>query len=156
MKRWFAAFVLALTFGFLASGQAQMDMMAHDTTVFVGSLGGDQVVGGVMTMATGSIAAVLDGNMLVIGGSYTGLSTDIAADIAGGIHIHLGARGENGGVVFPVANDGGTEGTFSGVFMLSDEQVEQLQGELFYINVHTAEYNGGEIRGQVHHVDMME
>jgi hypothetical protein len=153
MKKWFAVLALVLTFGFIATTQAQMGM-AHDTTVFVGTLGGDQVVGGVMTMATGTVAAVLDGNLLVIGGTYTGLSTDIASDIAGGIHIHLGAAGENGGVVAPIANSGGTEGTFSGTFMLSDEQVEQLQGELFYINIHTLENNGGEIRAQVHHVAM--
>lgn len=147
MKRWLAGLALVI-FGVVATGQAQM--MEHDVTAFVGTLGGDQVVGGVMTMASGTVAAVLDGNMLVIGGSYTGLSTPIAADIAGGIHIHLGAAGENGGVVFPLPNDGGTEGTFSGVFMLSDEQVEQLKGSLFYVNIHTAEYNGGEIRAQIH------
>jgi hypothetical protein len=148
MKTRFVTLALVFALGLFAVGQAQM--MAHDTSVFVGSLGGDQVVGGVDTAASGTIAAVLDGNLLVIGGSYSGLSSPIAGDIAGGIHIHLGARGENGGVAFPVANDGGTEGTFSGVFMLSDEQVEQLQGELFYINVHTANFNGGEVRGQVH------
>ncbi len=127
-----------------ASGQ-----MGDGPVVMTFSIGGEQVLNAVDTMGTGSGIAALDGHLLVIGGTYSGLSSDVATDIAGGIHIHLGARGENGGVVFPVGNTGGTEGAFSGAFMLDDDQVQQFLDGLFYINIHTLNNMPGEIRGQV-------
>ena len=128
----------------VASGQ-----MGDGPVVMTFSVSGEQVLNAVDTMGTGSGIAVLDGHLLVIGGTYSGLSSDVATDIAGGIHIHLGARGENGGVVFPVDNTGGTEGTFNGAFMLDDDQVQQFLEGLFYINIHTLNNMPGEIRGQV-------
>ncbi len=130
--------------GFVASAQ-----MGDGPSVFKAELSGANVVPAVDTAASGMVLAVLDGNLLVIGGTYQGLSTPIAAEIAGGVHIHMAAAGENGGVIFPVANDGGTEGSFSGVFTLSDEQVEALEGSMLYVQIHTAEHNPGELRGQL-------
>jgi hypothetical protein len=117
--------------------------------VFLANLSGDQVNPAVATDASGTAVALLVGNVLVVGGSYENLSSAVAGQIAGGLHIHQGARGSNGGVVFPVSNDGGTSGTFSGTFILSDEQVAALQDGLYYFNLHTANHNPGEIRGQL-------
>lgn len=128
----------------VASGQ-----MGDGPVVMTFSISGEQVLNAVDTMGTGSGIAALDGHLLVIGGTYSGLSSDVATDIAGGVHIHLGARGENGDVVFLVGNTGGTEGTFSGAFMLDDDQVQQFLDGLFYINIHTLNNMPGEIRGQV-------
>lgn len=64
-------------------------------------------------------------------------------------HIHMGARGTNGPPVFTLrrANEGGYKGCTDG-----REWVEnRIEGnpEMFYVNVHTAEYPNGAIRGQL-------
>ncbi|UCH25641.1 MAG: CHRD domain-containing protein [Trueperaceae bacterium] len=117
--------------------------------VFVADLSGDQVNPAVSTDASGTAVALLVGNVLVVGGTYDDLSSAVASQIAGGLHIHEAERGSNGGVVFVVSNDGGTAGTFSGTFILSDEQVAALQAGHYYLNLHTANHNPGEIRGQL-------
>ncbi len=62
-------------------------------------------------------------------------------------HIHLGAVGTNGGVVFPLA---GGPTLFQGTTaVLSDAQFGDLTAGRYYINVHTAANPGGEIRGQI-------
>jgi hypothetical protein len=64
-------------------------------------------------------------------------------------HIHRGARGVNGPPVFPLkqANEGGWKGCASGAEWTQD-RIEN-NPEMFYVNVHTAEYPNGAIRGQL-------
>ncbi len=147
MRRTVAtALAIVFLFTLVTTAAAQMG----PAIVFNATLSGDQVVpDAIDTEASGVAVAVLDGNLLVVGGTYQGLSSDVAAEIAGGLHIHLAARGENGGVVVPVGNAGGTEGSFSLAIMLDDEQVEQLKAGLFYLNLHTLNNQPGEIRGQL-------
>lgn len=72
-----------------------------------------------------------------------------AAPMAG--HIHGSApRGENSAVLFPftglpVSNSGRITGTAD----VPADKVEDLYNGLFYINLHTPMYPGGEIRGQI-------
>jgi hypothetical protein len=66
-------------------------------------------------------------------------------------HIHEGAAGVDGGVVVPLdvdGFDGSTEGC------VADQDNTVLQGIIdnptgFYVNVHTEEFPGGAIRGQL-------
>ncbi len=147
-SRWL--FLSAITISLTLFLGAQAQMSAHMPTIFVATMDGNNVVPDqVDSNGQGVALAVLDGNLLVVGGTYRELSAEVAVDIAGGLHIHLGAVGENGGVVFPVANDGGTEGTFSGVFMLDEDQVAALMDGLLYLNLHTLNNQPGEIRGQL-------
>ncbi|HEV7347543.1 CHRD domain-containing protein [Telluribacter sp.] len=64
-----------------------------------------------------------------------------------GWHIHKAAAGTNGGVLF----DFGT--TFSSPFMFSKvltlEQEADLKAGMYYVNIHSATFKGGEIRGQL-------
>lgn len=64
-------------------------------------------------------------------------------------HIHRGAPGVNGPPVFPLkqANEGGWKGCASGAEWTAD-RIEN-NPEAFYVNVHTAEYPNGAIRGQL-------
>lgn len=66
-------------------------------------------------------------------------------------HFHNAPAGSNGGVVFGI-NDTFTGTTATGLWpaadMTSDNLSELLAGNL-YINIHTAENGGGEVRGQV-------
>lgn len=64
-------------------------------------------------------------------------------------HIHVGAAGTNGPPVFTLrsANEGGYKGCTDGAAWTQD----RIQGnpQAFYVNVHTAQYPNGAIRGQL-------
>ena len=66
-----------------------------------------------------------------------------------GAHIHRGASGVNGPVVFTLkpANEGGYKGCSDGAEWTQDRIENNPQA--FYVNVHTAEYPNGAIRGQL-------
>ena len=84
-------------------------------------------------------------------------------------HIHLGARGVNGPVVAwlypegppPQLIPGRTNGTLATGTITADDLVGQLESESLdalldeiragnaYVNVHTSQFPGGEIRGQI-------
>ncbi|MGH6923206.1 MAG: CHRD domain-containing protein [Propylenella sp.] len=66
---------------------------------------------------------------------------------ATGAHFHgPAAEGENAGVAVAIE---GTESPLSGSATLTDEQVAQLEGGMWYVNIHTEANPDGEIRGQV-------
>ena len=74
--------------------------------------------------------------------TYSGLSG--AATMG---HIHGPAEvGSNAGVVIPFAN---AASPIDGTAILTDAQAADLLAGKMYVNVHTAENKGGEIRGQI-------
>ena len=64
-------------------------------------------------------------------------------------HIHRGARGVNGPPVFTLrrAEEGGYKGCTDGAEWTQDRIENNPQA--FYVNLHTAEYPNGAIRGQL-------
>jgi len=65
-------------------------------------------------------------------------------------HIHgPAAVGVNAGILFPFPNGSPVFGTF-GPFLNPAVQLPQLNGALWYVNVHSTTYPGGEIRGQIY------
>lgn len=64
-------------------------------------------------------------------------------------HIHVGARGVNGPPVFPLKKS--HEGTWKGCSEGAEWTQDRIEGnpERFYVNLHTAEYPNGAIRGQL-------
>ncbi len=99
-----------------------------------------------LSTATGLAAVMVDkitGQMYVAGG-FTGLSSNIS-----NAHVHQAAVGTNGGVVVPLTFDGTTQGSVSGSQVLTPVQVEAYMNGLFYINIHSVNFPGGEIRGQL-------
>lgn len=62
-------------------------------------------------------------------------------------HIHKAAAGTNGGVLFDFGN------TFTSPFnystTLTEEQETDLKAGMYYVNIHSATFKGGEIRGQL-------
>jgi hypothetical protein len=109
----------------------------------------------VTTTGTGTVSAVLLGNMLTVSGSFSGLSSDFNANIAGGAHLHLGLAGTSGAVAFPLTTNvdadlrGGTFNAADNTFTLDDDQITALVARSIYINIHTMDFGGGEIRGQL-------
>jgi hypothetical protein len=75
---------------------------------------------------------------------YTGLSSDAAA-----AHVHgPAAPGANAGVVVNLA-PGGVKNPIEGSATLTDAQIADLLAGNDYVNIHTAQNKGGEIRGQI-------
>ena len=79
--------------------------------------------------------------------SYSGLSGNSTL-----AHVHgPGAPGVDAGVVFGLQGGtfGQTFGSFSGSQQLNATQIGQLNAGLWYVNIHSANFGGGEIRGQI-------
>jgi CHRD domain len=62
-------------------------------------------------------------------------------------HIHIGAVGVSGPVVFPFATFASPISYTSAA--LTATQEADLNANLYYVNIHTAAFPGGEIRGQL-------
>jgi hypothetical protein len=76
--------------------------------------------------------------------SYSGLSSDAAA-----AHIHgPAAPGANAGVVVNLAPNG-VKNPIEGSATLTDAQIADLLAGNDYVNIHTGQNKGGEIRGQI-------
>jgi glucose/arabinose dehydrogenase/plastocyanin len=103
----------------------------------------------IATSASGFGTARIEGNQLYLDVRYSGLSSTANnahihgpanASVSGGILIDLGSL--NGGTW-------GTTGTLSGVITLTPAQKALILDGKTYINVHSGNNPGGEIRGQL-------
>jgi len=78
-------------------------------------------------------------------GSFTGLTSNATA-----AHIHgLAGPGANAGIIVGLTETGGTSGNVGGGGTLSPAEITGMLNGQTYINVHTTNNPGGEIRGQV-------
>lgn len=77
------------------------------------------------------------------------LSVENIGDVAAS-HIHEGAEGEEGGVVVPLDADGFTDSS-SDCLDASDADLAAIVANPadFYVNIHTADFPNGAIRGQL-------
>lgn len=108
------------------------------------SLSGSEEVPAVNTEGRGTLEGNYDKSThkLTYNVTYTGLSGPATA-----AHFHGPASfGQNAGVVIPFASP---KDPISGEATLSDAQAADLLGGRWYVNVHTRQHPGGEIRGQV-------
>ena len=106
-------------------------------------LNGDHEVPPVRTMATGNGMIIINPDMSVSGTIVTsGLEGTMA-------HIHQGALGKNGPVIVPLARNGEYGWAVPPGTKLSEAQYQAYKAGDLYVNVHTAENKGGEIRGQL-------
>ncbi len=123
---------------------------------FVVNLTPEEDGGGART-GSGSVEISLSGSELTLTGSFTGLSGN-----SNNAHIHgpSGSFPASAGVLYDlssIATLGGTDGTFNGTVTLVEgtqgfsiaQQLDQLMTGMWYINVHSTTFAGGEIRGQV-------
>ena len=107
------------------------------------TLGGDQEVPAVKTSASGGGTITINADMTVSGSVTT---TGIAGTAA---HIHNGAMGKNGPVIVPLTKSGDNGWSVPAGAKLTDAQYEACKAGGLYVNVHSAENKGGEIRGQL-------
>lgn len=108
-------------------------------------------------------------NTLDFAFEFSGLTGGLA-DVASGIHFHLAPemgdpQAQNGGIIFNlnsgsdinvnldtplIPTDGtATSGTVRGTASLDTDQIDALFSGRFYLNVHSAEFTSGEIRGNL-------
>jgi hypothetical protein len=135
-----AAAALASLFAFGA--RAQQDK----TVQFHGTLDGQNEVPAVQTQAAGKLQATLDRNtgVLTYDITYQGLSGPPTA-----MHFHGPAEpGKNAGVQVPIQAPLGSP-VHGATPKLSDAQIKQLLDNKWYLNIHTQQNRGGEIRTQV-------
>ena len=95
----------------------------------------------------GTFSATVDGNQLCFGITVKNIDAPIAA------HIHEGRKRENGDVVVTLVHPTiGDPGASSGCTMVEDAALVQAilrKPHRYYVNVHTATFQGGAVRGQL-------
>ncbi len=117
---------------------------------FTASLNGAQQVPSVSSSGTGTGTVLLNaaGDQITVNLSFFGLTSN-----ANAAHIHGPAfAGANAGVLFDftAVTPNATSGTIpEQTFSITSTQVAQLRAGQFYFNIHTGNFGGGEIRGQI-------
>jgi hypothetical protein len=93
------------------------------------------------SVGTGTIMVAADGSV----------SGSVAAPGMAGMaaHIHVGAAGVNGPVIIPLTGSDGDTWTVPDGAKLTDEQMAAYKAGNLYVNIHTAEHKGGELRTQL-------
>lgn len=107
-------------------------------------LSGEQEVPPVSTAGTGSgsFRVAEDGS---VSGNVT--TKNVPGNAA---HIHLGARGKNGPVIVPLTKNGDTYSVPDGR-KLTSAQLQSFKAGNLYVNVHSNQHKGGEVRAQLQH-----
>jgi CHRD domain len=90
----------------------------------------------------GSFTADITGKKLTFTLKFSGLTGAASA-----AHIHLGAKGKAGPVIIPLC--GPCKAKVSGTVHVTATQIKQIESGKTYVNVNTAKYPNGEIRGQL-------
>lgn len=133
--------------GIIAAAAAAISLAACSGMPYGGmgsvTLGGGQEVPPVQTSASGKAAITVNADKSVSGSITT---TGVAATMA---HIHIGAAGKNGPVIVPMTKSGDSTWVIAAGAKLTDAQYEAYKAGGLYVNVHSAEHKGGEIRAQL-------
>jgi hypothetical protein len=107
------------------------------------SLTGDQEVPAVTTAAKGTGKITIADDKSVTGSIKTTGITAVAA------HIHEAPAGKNGPPIITLEKKGDSEWAVPAGSKLSDAQLESFKAGNLYVNIHSAEHKGGEIRTQL-------
>lgn len=153
-------FLALLLVGLAVAGvSARADFMAHAT------LSGDGESNSTGT-GFGTVVFSSTSDTLTVSLSFSGLTspTTIPPGVPGAAHIHFGAPGVSGPILFPFLTfpTGVTSGNFSTTLsaanLMSDpaagintfaQAVAAIQAGDTYFNIHTVNFPGGELRGQL-------
>ena len=114
---------------------------------FEANLDGMQQVPPNESLGFGSVLLSYDDttNILeIVSGFYDSLLSDVIA-----AHIHQAPSGVNGPIIIPLMHTGGPSGELSGGGELVGDQRTALFNHGLYINVHSVDFPGGEIRGKI-------
>jgi hypothetical protein len=113
---------------------------------FGATLNGANEVGPTASPGTGSGLFTVVNSVLTYDVSFANLLSPATAS-----HIHgPGSPAQNAGVIIPFSGTpAATSGTISNTTVLTSQQLLYMASGLTYANIHTTNYQGGEIRGQL-------
>lgn len=144
-KRW-------TVLGVLGAGLLALAGCGAKSYVATTQLSGANEVPAVTTNATGIATATLEGDKLTVTGTFSGLQSNlqVAPGTMSAAHVHQGAQGTTGAPILDltITTSDQRNGSYTGTKDLTDEQQEAFKDGLLYVNVHTVNNPGGEIRGQ--------
>lgn len=126
---------------------------------FERGLAGSNQVPPILTGASGTVEVTLDGNELVLEGSFQGLEGELREVAGASAHVHQGAAGATGDIVFALDVEAGADdrsGTFDHTEALSEAQKSDFEDGLYYLNIHSSVHPGGELRAQLHQQEPQE
>lgn len=132
------------------AGEIRGQLAPRSDAYFEAIITGTAKVSPVATDGSGNLFAEVRGDSLFVTGAFEGLTSAFTNS-----HLHVGLAGESGGVEIGLnatTTNGDTSGTWAAdanSFELTDERLSLLWDRSLYVNVHTEENPGGEIRGQV-------
>jgi len=95
-------------------------------------------------LGEGEVILTLNDNSLTVEGNFSGMSS-----AATGAHIHNGPPAQPGPVIYTLEVSQSTDGSVNGTLSLSEEQIEALSNNEFYIQIHSESNPAGELRGWV-------
>ncbi|MEL7159480.1 MAG: CHRD domain-containing protein, partial [Bacteroidota bacterium] len=106
------------------------------------------------TSGYGEFNASLDGNLLSVTGSFSGLPSDFNPNVGGGLQLHLGYAGQEGAFILPLTprldpdGRGGLLLVADNQLGLTDAQAAMYRDRGMYVTLHTEELPTGALRGQ--------
>jgi hypothetical protein len=122
-------------------GGKNAEMMGRMSDTYYSVLSAAQEVPGCTSSALGNAIATVEGDQFCIRLSYDGLSGPELFS-----HVHgPAAIGETGPVIFTLAMSTQKIECFT----LTEDNMNAIENELYYFNVHSEMCPGGEIRGQI-------
>jgi CHRD domain len=157
--------------GFWAIAAVMANLLAapianSQTERFSARLSGAEEVPPINTAGTGAYEMTIQPGTITFSLTFSGLSSPLAV-----AHLHFGQANVAGGVMIFLCGGGGqpacpatTEGTITGTITAAnvtgpslqgiapgdlDSALEAVRNGLSYANMHTANFGGGEIRGQI-------
>ena len=143
MKRTLPRLTLLAAAVVLASCSTMHSMMNSSSSSQEVSLTGAQETPPVQTSASGSGTVTVNADHTVTADiSVTGMSATAA-------HIHEGPTGKAGKVIVPLTKEGDNHFVAPDGAKLNDEQYEAYKAGNLYVNVHSAQHPGGEVRAQL-------
>lgn len=143
MKRLIQIFAVVVITTLLFSCKKSDPAPAADPTItFKAVLNGSSEATANPSTASGNATLVFDDytKKFTVTTTYSGLTATLA-------HIHKGAVGVSGPVIFGFT-DIASPIVYSSIALDATQEAD-LKANLYYVNVHSSTYPGGEIRGQL-------
>ena len=141
MKKLLAVAAIVALAGCAGMREKMPDWMPGSGAMKVSLTGGEEVPP-VNTQAKGSGSFRIAEDGTVTGSVSTEGMQGMMA------HIHQGPKGQNGPVIIPLTKNGDTYSVPDGK-KLTDAQMQALKAGNLYVNVHSAQHKGGEVRAQL-------
>ena len=136
------------------SGELRAQILPEAQEYFYARLTGGQETHDIAHTGNGQVIAEFNDGRLTYAGS-TVLTSDIDLNVAGGIHVHNAFAGSDGPIGLPLAievQDPENEGvvfSIDNIYDVSQGFVDTMRQRGQYVNIHSVDYQAGEVRGQL-------